>query len=99
MSFKLNAPYSPAGDQPDAIRQLTEGVLNGDRYQTLLGVTGMQYYFIRQSFSLKSQLFDQSVNEALNAAKNTAEKNDFIIVCGSVFLVAEVNELKTILST
>ena len=39
------------------------------------------------------------VNEALNAAKNTAEKNDFIIVCGSVFLVAEVNELKTILST
>ena len=40
MSFKLNAPYSPAGDQPDAIRQLTEGVLNGERYQTLLGVTG-----------------------------------------------------------
>ena len=40
MSFKLNAPYSPAGDQPDAIRQLTDGVLNGERYQTLLGVTG-----------------------------------------------------------
>ena len=40
MSFKLNAPYSPAGDQPDAIRQLTDGVLNGERDQTLLGVTG-----------------------------------------------------------
>ncbi len=40
MSFKLNAPYSPAGDQPDAIRQLTEGILNGEKYQTLLGVTG-----------------------------------------------------------
>ena len=40
MSFKLFSPYSPAGDQPDAIRQLTEGVLNGERYQTLLGVTG-----------------------------------------------------------
>jgi excinuclease ABC subunit B len=40
MSFKLHAPYPPAGDQPDAIRQLTEGVLNGEKYQTLLGVTG-----------------------------------------------------------
>jgi len=40
MSFKLHAPYQPAGDQPDAIRQLTEGILHGERYQTLLGVTG-----------------------------------------------------------
>jgi len=40
MPFQLHAPYSPAGDQPEAIRQLTDGVLNGDRYQTLLGVTG-----------------------------------------------------------
>jgi excinuclease ABC subunit B len=40
MSFKLHSPYTPAGDQPEAIRQLTEGVLNGEKYQTLLGVTG-----------------------------------------------------------
>lgn len=40
MSFKLNNPFSPAGDQPDAIRQLTEGIINGEKYQTLLGVTG-----------------------------------------------------------
>jgi len=40
MGFKLHAPYAPAGDQPDAIRQLTEGVLNGEKFQTLLGVTG-----------------------------------------------------------
>lgn len=40
MSFKLHTPYQPAGDQPDAIRQLTEGIQNGERYQTLLGVTG-----------------------------------------------------------
>ena len=40
MAFKLHTPYPPAGDQPDAIRQLTEGVQNGERYQTLLGVTG-----------------------------------------------------------
>ncbi len=40
MPFKLHAPYPPAGDQPEAIRQLTEGVLHGEKYQTLLGVTG-----------------------------------------------------------
>src|SRR6187399_2406165 len=40
MPFKLHTPYPPAGDQPDAIQKLTEGVLNGERYQTLLGVTG-----------------------------------------------------------
>lgn len=40
MSFNLQSGYAPAGDQPDAIHQLTEGILNGERYQTLLGVTG-----------------------------------------------------------
>src|SRR5665213_2238782 len=40
MRFQLNSPYKPAGDQPQAIEQLTQGVLEGDRYQTLLGVTG-----------------------------------------------------------
>lgn len=40
MPFKLHTPFPPAGDQPDAIRQLTDGILNGERYQTLLGVTG-----------------------------------------------------------
>src|SRR6188768_957315 len=40
MAFKLHTPYPPAGDQPEAIRELTEGILNGERHQTLLGVTG-----------------------------------------------------------
>ncbi len=40
MEFKINSPYQPAGDQPEAIRQLVEGVNEGERYQTLLGVTG-----------------------------------------------------------
>ena len=38
--FKLVSPYSPTGDQPQAIETLTNGVLRGDRMQTLLGVTG-----------------------------------------------------------
>jgi len=40
MPFKLHAPYTPDGDQPEAIRQLTEGLNNGEKHQTLLGVTG-----------------------------------------------------------
>src|SRR5436305_13810634 len=40
MPFKLVAPYKPAGDQPSAIQELTEGVLNGEQHQVLLGVTG-----------------------------------------------------------
>lgn len=40
MPFKLKTAYQPSGDQPEAIRQLTEGLENGERYQTLLGVTG-----------------------------------------------------------
>ncbi len=40
MKFKLTSKYQPTGDQPEAIRELTEGVLRGDRAQVLLGVTG-----------------------------------------------------------
>jgi excinuclease ABC subunit B len=40
MPFQLVSDFVPTGDQPEAIRQLTEGVLRGERYQTLLGVTG-----------------------------------------------------------
>jgi excinuclease ABC subunit B len=40
MPFKLHAPYQPSGDQPGAIAQLTQGLLDGEKYQTLLGVTG-----------------------------------------------------------
>ncbi len=40
MEFSLQSEYLPAGDQPEAIKQLTEGILAGDQHQTLLGVTG-----------------------------------------------------------
>ncbi|GHO84153.1 excinuclease ABC subunit UvrB [Dictyobacter formicarum] len=39
-AFKVEAPFEPTGDQPDAIAQLTEGIREGQKYQTLLGVTG-----------------------------------------------------------
>ncbi|MEO6683793.1 MAG: excinuclease ABC subunit UvrB [Ginsengibacter sp.] len=40
MPFQLNSLYKPAGDQPQAIAELTKGILEGEKYQTLLGVTG-----------------------------------------------------------
>jgi excinuclease ABC subunit B len=40
MSFQLQAPYVPSGDQPTAIESLVRGVEAGERYQTLLGATG-----------------------------------------------------------
>src|SRR5437868_14387888 len=40
MPFELQNAPPPAGDQPRAIRELTDGVRRGDKYQTLLGVTG-----------------------------------------------------------
>lgn len=40
MPFQLHAPYQPAGDQPEAIKQLTDGILQGEKHQVLLGVTG-----------------------------------------------------------
>lgn len=40
MAFKLQSEYTPAGDQPEAIRQLVEGLNTGEKHQTLLGVTG-----------------------------------------------------------
>ena len=40
MQFKLESDFKPTGDQPQAIKQITEGILAGDTHQTLLGVTG-----------------------------------------------------------
>jgi len=40
MSFQIQSSYQPAGDQPEAIHELTQGLLQGEKHQTLLGVTG-----------------------------------------------------------
>ena len=40
MNFQLTSQYKPTGDQPEAIRQLTDGINRGDKAQVLLGVTG-----------------------------------------------------------
>ena len=40
MKFQLHSKFKPTGDQPEAIKQLSEGILSGEKHQTLLGVTG-----------------------------------------------------------
>src|SRR3954464_11111329 len=40
MNFKLHSEYQPSGDQPSAIQQLTDGIVQGEKHQVLLGVTG-----------------------------------------------------------
>ena len=40
MEFQITSDFEPTGDQPIAIKQLTEGIINGDKHQVLLGVTG-----------------------------------------------------------
>ncbi|MFH6963143.1 excinuclease ABC subunit UvrB [Flavobacterium plurextorum] len=40
MNFQVTSEYSPKGDQPQAIQKLAQGIIDGEKYQTLLGVTG-----------------------------------------------------------
>ncbi len=40
MEFQVVSKYKPSGDQPEAIKELADGILKGDKFQTLLGVTG-----------------------------------------------------------
>ena len=52
-NFKLHSPFSPMGDQPQAIKELVKGLENGARYQTLLGVTGSGKTFTMANISEK----------------------------------------------
>ncbi|MFV0305527.1 MAG: DEAD/DEAH box helicase family protein, partial [Moheibacter sp.] len=40
MQFKIHSEFHPTGDQPKAIKSLSNGIISDDKYQTLLGVTG-----------------------------------------------------------
>ncbi|HEU4324744.1 MAG TPA: excinuclease ABC subunit UvrB [Roseiflexaceae bacterium] len=64
MSFRVNAPYRPMGDQPRAIGQLVEGVQKGFKHQTLLGATGTG------KTAVMSWVFEQLQRPALVMAHN-----------------------------
>ena len=78
MSFKLQAPYQPMGDQPEAIRQLVEGIRTGKRHQVLLGATGTGKTFTMANIINEMQLpaLVLAHNKTL-AAQLYAEFKDF----------------------
>ena len=78
MEFKLQAPYQPTGDQPEAIRQLEKGIQRGHRHQVLLGATGTGKTFTIASLIAEVQkpTLVMAHNKTL-AAQLYAEFKDF----------------------
>src|ERR1041385_4514559 len=78
MPYHLVSPFQPEGDQPEAIRQLTEGVLRNDRYQTLMGVTGSGKTFTISNLirEINKPVLEMSHNKTL-AAQLFAEFRGF----------------------
>jgi excinuclease ABC subunit B len=52
--FKLHSEYTPTGDQPQAIEYLSNGIMEGKKFQTLLGVTGSRKNFYNGKYYRKS---------------------------------------------
>ena len=52
--FKLVSDYKPTGDQPEAIEYLSKGIIDGKKFQTLLGVTGSRKNFYNGKCNSKS---------------------------------------------
>ena len=59
--FKLHSDYKPTGDQPKAIEYLSNGIKNGKKFQTLLGVTG----------SGKTEVYMELIEDALKKGKTS----------------------------
>jgi len=78
MEFQLKAPYQPTGDQPEAIRQLVEGVRKGMSHQVLLGATGTGKTFTMANIIQQTQMpaLVMAHNKTL-AAQLYAEFKDF----------------------
>ncbi len=78
MEFKLNAPFKPTGDQPEAIRQLVEGIQRGYKHQVLLGATGTGKTFTMASLiaEIQKPTLVMAHNKTL-AAQLYAEFKDF----------------------
>lgn len=78
MEFKLNAPFQPTGDQPEAINQLVQGIQNGNKHQVLLGATGTGKTFTIASViqQLQKPALIMAHNKTL-AAQLYAEFKDF----------------------
>src|SRR6056297_1805224 len=80
MKYKLTSKYKPTGDQPEAIKQLTEGINRGDKYQTLLGVTGSGKTFTVANMieRVHKPILVLSHNKTLAAQLMVSSRNSFL---------------------
>ena len=53
MNFQVVSDYKPTGDQPQAIEKLSQGILDDEKYQTLLGVTGSGKTFTMEGYKYR----------------------------------------------
>lgn len=94
MNFKLTSNYSPTGDQPEAIKQLTDGINRGEHAQVLLGVTGSGKTFtmanvianinrptliLSHNKTLAAQLYEEMKGFSLKMQLNTMSHITIII--------------------
>ena len=60
--FKLHSEYKPTGDQPKAIDYLVKGIEKGEKYQTLLGVTGSRKNLYNGKYNRKNSETNTSIS-------------------------------------
>lgn len=60
--FKLHSEYQPTGDQPKAIDYLVKGIEKGEKYQTLLGVTGSRKNLYNGKYNRKNSETNTSIS-------------------------------------
>ena len=60
--FKLVSNYKPTGDQPQAIEYLSNGIKEGKKFQTLLGVTGSRKNFHNGKYNTKSSKANTNIS-------------------------------------
>ena len=82
-AFKLQSLFEPAGDQPEAIRKLTEGLRTGAEHQTLLGVTGSGKTFTVAN--VKSCYVRSSKHDI-------PECKDLTLRCGAILVCAGIRQ-------
>jgi excinuclease ABC subunit B len=88
-AFRVVSPFEPAGDQPKAILELTQGINDGLRYQTLLGVTGSGKTFTMAKLieQIQKPTLIMAPNKTL-AAQLASEIKDFLPDNAVVYFVS-----------
>jgi len=72
--FKLHSEYTPTGDQPKAIEYLSNGIKEGKKFQTLLGVTGSRKDFYYGKYNRKSSKAHIGLSTQQNVGRTALQR-------------------------